>query len=569
MVAGTTWYHESSGYNYTNSVWERDAKGWRKAPNSSLPITVGQGAMAYDSARGKTVYFGGVDGREGQTSGRTFEWDGNEWVERLGGRSPKPRYRASMVYDEARGVCVLFGGMLNVYGDAYGDTWEFDGTNWRQVSSGGPVPRISAAMVYDPIGKRTLLHGGITAEGKVLSDTWSWNGVSWSAIPTSNRGPALFEHSGVFDPVRNELILTFGSIRHYRPSPAVWALRGGTWRPLPSGNIAPRFAHAALYHAGINKTVLFGGSAASRRLSDLWFWNGSSWENDDPAPPAYAHASMAFDEARDHFVCFGGRKNHASFDPETPSDQTWIFDGEWRQVSPINNPPPMEFSKMVYDQNSQEILLIGVNDSASFQRTFEMWAWNGSDWRELDPGLNAPKSSLMAWYDQGQESVVMIGKSYAWLPNTIWYWTGSAWVDTRLVCPLYGESVIYDNTRNVALLREYQSRQTWLWGGGKWQLAFAEPGDYRWGAALIFDYRAGKALRYGGAIAISGSHGDGATWDGQAWQPLGMQGPGSRSSGSFASTPSGPGLIFGGWSHAYGGIYSEYYDDTWSVEWRE
>ena len=81
--------------------------------------------------------------------------------------------------------------------------------------------------------------------------------------------------------------------------------------------------------------------------------------------------------------------------------------------------------------------------------------------------------------------------------------------------------------------------------------------------------RVGKALRYGGLIAFGGSTSYGASWDGAAWTDIGPQLPGGRSTAAYASTPNGPALVFGGWAFSYGGSYHEYYDDTWSVEWRE
>src|SRR5262245_18475867 len=80
-------------------------------------------AMAYDSARGVTVLFGGY-GRGVETT-NTWEWDGSTWA--LGATSgPSARSGAAMAYDSARGVMVLFGGMTGSSYDAA--TWEWDGS---------------------------------------------------------------------------------------------------------------------------------------------------------------------------------------------------------------------------------------------------------------------------------------------------------------------------------------------------------------------------------------------------------------------------------------------------------
>lgn len=60
-------------------------------------------AMAYDSARGRVVLFGG------QGSSDTWEWDGNDWTLRSPNNSPPARSRHAMAYDSARQHVVLFG----------------------------------------------------------------------------------------------------------------------------------------------------------------------------------------------------------------------------------------------------------------------------------------------------------------------------------------------------------------------------------------------------------------------------------------------------------------------------
>jgi len=78
--------------------------------------------MAYDSARGVTVLFGGWDG-DNRTSD-TWEWDGSDWTS-ISTTGPSARIYLPMAYDSARGVTVLFGGS----GDPgyLGDTWEYSG----------------------------------------------------------------------------------------------------------------------------------------------------------------------------------------------------------------------------------------------------------------------------------------------------------------------------------------------------------------------------------------------------------------------------------------------------------
>jgi hypothetical protein len=76
------------------------------------------------------------------------------WV-RVATDGPAPRDHAAMCYDSDRHVMVLFGGSttpnspLSASG-FFGDTWEFDGTNWTQrLPVNSPGPRTFANLTYD------------------------------------------------------------------------------------------------------------------------------------------------------------------------------------------------------------------------------------------------------------------------------------------------------------------------------------------------------------------------------------------------------------------------------------
>src|ERR1041384_7179735 len=67
---------------------------------------------------------------------------GGEWS----ARGLAPRGGHAMAFDSARGVTVLFGGFT---GGESGETWEWDGATWMERTTGGPSPRSGHAMVYD------------------------------------------------------------------------------------------------------------------------------------------------------------------------------------------------------------------------------------------------------------------------------------------------------------------------------------------------------------------------------------------------------------------------------------
>ena len=89
--------------------------------------TIGH-AMAYDSARGVTVLFGGYNIVTGWLND-TWEWNGTAWNKRIAINNPGYRPGYAMAYDSARGVSVLFGGASESNDNSI---WEWDGTTWAQ-----------------------------------------------------------------------------------------------------------------------------------------------------------------------------------------------------------------------------------------------------------------------------------------------------------------------------------------------------------------------------------------------------------------------------------------------------
>jgi hypothetical protein len=145
-------------------------------------------------------------------------------------QSPGPRFGHEMVYDEARGVTILFGG-FGQDGIPKGDTWLWDGEAWQLATTDGPSPRKWAAAAYDSRRAVVVLHGGREGEGRSglsLSDTWIWDGHNWTEV--RGEGPT------------------------------------------------PRDHHRAAYDKARDRVILFGGWNGESLERDTWEWDGSQWE---------------------------------------------------------------------------------------------------------------------------------------------------------------------------------------------------------------------------------------------------------------------------------------------------
>jgi len=116
-----------------------------------------------------------------------------------------------MVYDTKRNVAVLFTGL---------STWEWDGAEWRTVSTVGPGPRYNESMAYDKSRHVAVLFGGRRDGVGYLTDTWEWDGEAWTQVAAE--GPPAGLYKLAFDTVRRVTVL-FGL--NYSRHPAVSSQR--------------------------------------------------------------------------------------------------------------------------------------------------------------------------------------------------------------------------------------------------------------------------------------------------------------------------------------------------------
>jgi hypothetical protein len=218
--------------------------------------------MAFDSARGVTVLFGGFNS---ENFGDTWELGSDGWIQ-VGIDGPSARSTHAMAYDSARGVTVLFGGGLDFI--ANGETWEWDGTAWTQRLVVGPPARGYHAMAYDSARRATVLFGGVDENGSDLRDTWEWDGATWRQ--RSLAGPsARGYHSMAYDSGRRVTVLFGGSSSQGVSNSETWQWNGTTWTRHTSGGPTRRFLQPMTYDARRGATVLFGGNSPPA-VGDTW-----------------------------------------------------------------------------------------------------------------------------------------------------------------------------------------------------------------------------------------------------------------------------------------------------------
>jgi hypothetical protein len=287
-------------------TWEWDGSAWSQRAAAG-PIQAAYPALAYDAARQRTVLFGGLlpTGPQWSSYGvDTWEWNGVTWTKRAS-TGPPGRYASSAAYDSARQRTVLFGGISNTVPLIVGDTWEWDGAAWSQRSSTGASARSGHAMAYDSARHKAVLFGGRDASNAWLADTWEWDGTAWTQNPAA--GPSVRSgHAMAYDASRQRTVLFSGA----DPSGKLgdtWEFDGLAWSQRSTTGPAPRTGHSMVFDTVRQRVLLFGGTGTSGALGDSWEWNGSVWTQTSAVdlPPRTAHA-MVYDSARQATVLFGG-----------------------------------------------------------------------------------------------------------------------------------------------------------------------------------------------------------------------------------------------------------------------
>lgn len=240
----------SSTFGTRNDCWTWDSVQWTQV--ASGPPAVSSPGMCFDSARGRVVLFGGsfaATGSPAVTFRQTWEWDGTSWTLRSTSGPPASSYPA-MAFDSARGVTVLFGGLGT--SAPHAETWEWNGTTWLQrTSTTSPPPTWGAAAAFDSIRARTVIHGGLSATA-LLDTTWEWDGTTWQSVSAPGSS-AMMAHSMVFDTQRGNLVLTsYDALR-------TWDRIGNAWVQRTELQAEPRIGFSAVYDTVRLRIVMFGG----------------------------------------------------------------------------------------------------------------------------------------------------------------------------------------------------------------------------------------------------------------------------------------------------------------------
>lgn len=465
------------------------------------------GGLAYHELGGKYVLFGGTN--QHRTLGDHWERDpGGTWRRRELSPMPSPRSSHTMAYDATRNVIVVFGGYHPDDGPL-SDTWEYDGSDWRQVANASPPPaRANAAVAYAP-GLGVVVFGGNGggAASMAYNDTWRYDGSGWAQITDQSATPP-----------------------------------------------AKRYRAAMAYDKTRGRLVLFGGF---RRQTGAYGVSNETWELDPSAatptwtlrtfavsPPARSEHSLAWVPGRDRIVLFGRRLASG-----VEAGDTWEYDGTaWVQRLPGPTPPPVRACAAAATGGSssapggpvsidQVLLVGGTNQSGDLD---DAWILDGLDaavstWTDDSPRF-APRGGVPLAYDTGRRGAVATSGDEVWRFDDV----GTGWrpvVPDGLLISLrerFDHAAAYDAARDrtvifggrrtpagaLAELNEWdETTATWRYGDNPYDGPAGPSG--RVSAGMVYHAKDAVTLLFGGGGGSSNA--ETWVWDGTVWGQVSMQ----------------------------------------------
>ncbi|MEZ5966956.1 MAG: kelch repeat-containing protein [Planctomycetota bacterium] len=427
---------------------------------------------------------------------------------------------------------------------------------------GGIAARVTHAQVYDMARGVVVVFGGQDASGALRNDTWEWDGVSWEQRFPATVPPARYGGAMVYDSLRQRCVLVAG----YGAAGALqdtWAWNGLNWVLLAATGPGPRGLAGLAYDQARDRVVLFGGDRTffgQANLNDTWEWDGVRWTQlAPPSSPAPRHGlAMAYDAGRQRVVLVGGVGVANQWFDDTyewdPAAATWISGPRL---------PGQTFSHtMAYDDNFGGIYLLGPINSL-YRLT--LLRYDGLGWQTV-PTATTPSvlSGIGLAFDSRRDRLVAFGGSLnLFAQEATWEWNRVDWARVGGGPPgSSGYRAVYDAGRGVALLLAPSSIVN-EWNGRAWAPASVATAPWREWATYGYDRVRRNCVRYGGADLTNLTIFDDTwTFDGRIWlraAPPHSPGPLQLAAMAF-DEQRGTLVLFGGQHASRGPI-----DETW--EW--
>ncbi len=309
----------------------RAARGWTQLSTADQPGQLRAARMVYDESRGLVVLYGG----QHRTSeallalGATYAFDGTQWNPICDQDvPPPPRHLPAFTYVPDLGLVMAGGSLTSDLTAPLDEVYVCDvSTNrWRPHAS-LPEGRVGAALIYDPQRRQLMLVGGESEAGNRPAVWLSPDAVAWSMYftpPFPTGGAAM---SVTYDVDARRLLAVEATTNRDGPSyhDALWQLYSSdsSWLRICESCSGDARTDTSIVHIpGTRETYMLNGFSFGDELAGTWILDQAAWVRVATNLPARDSVALAFDRAHDQLIVYGG--NGTSCDDEDCAE-TWVY----------------------------------------------------------------------------------------------------------------------------------------------------------------------------------------------------------------------------------------------------
>lgn len=270
-----------------------------------------------------------------------------------------------------------------------------------------------------------------------------------------------------------------------------------SWSQLPGSGVPGRYFSHMAYDQARDRVVMYGGYP---NFSDVWELAGNTWLSAAAGPGQRAQGAMTYDEVRHRCVLFGGYLAGGG-----NTGQTYEYDGStWTIMVPSYSPPAGTSTNMWFDD------IVGRTYYYSgFSGSYGAWSWDGSRWRLECAEVPSAYTPAVAFDRQRHVGVLFAGMNSSGYVSETWEFDGTRWIrripltaspgGRQLTTGAYfeaiGKFVVFGGWANVFL------NDTWEWDGSDWTLGnhyAAQAPAARYAPAMVYDSLRERCVLFGG-----------------------------------------------------------------------
>lgn len=206
----------------------------------------------------------------------------------------------------------------------------------------------------------------------------------------------------------------------------------------------------------------------------------------NPSPRGYV--SMIYDSESDKIILFGGQLEGGGI---IPNDETWAYDvasNTWIEMRPASGPPEKAAVDLVYDAESDRVILFGGNWGDK-----DTWAYdyNTNTWTEMAKGPGNHIGYRMAYDSESDRSILFGGlERPSGVYNDTWAYDYNSDTWTKM------EPSTSPKGRNYhAMAYDAQADRVILFGGGDWSKNMGDTWAYDYNTDTWTEMEPGEGPR--------------------------------------------------------------------------